>query len=830
MSLGKRYREHLTLDLRPLSVGFLVFLLRCRIPKLGQVWFLAAFAVLFACGCGVARSQEKPVTNPLAGNPAAIREGASLFRANCAPCHGFGAKGGGRGPDLTSGRWAHGSSDADIFRTVSQGVPGTDMPANAFEDSETWAIIAYIRSLSPAALAVVSGSAVAGEKIFWGGGGCSGCHMIEGNGGRLGPDLSRVGASRSLAYLIDSIREPSKDLSTGLSDPNNHYGVPLVYDTVTAVTADGQSITGVAKNEDTFSLQLLDTREELHLLLKSELKSVTHEHKSLMPAYSREMLRDSDLNDLVAYLVGLRGEGSPGVRPRASHGLTYERIVEAAHEPDNWLTYSGRYAGWRHSALDQINSTNAGQLTLQWAFQTGDLGQFETTPLIVDGVLYGTGQNDRAFALDARTGRPIWRYQRNLPDKLQPCCGAVNRGFAVLGNKLFMATLDAHVIALDTKTGNILWDTRAADYRAAYTFTGAPLVVKNEVIVGVSGGEYGVRGFVDAYDADTGRLQWRFDTVPGPGQPGHETWAGDSWKTGGAPAWITGSYDPDLNLVYWPTGNPSPSDYGGERGGDNLYSNCLLALDADTGKLKWHFQFTPHDLHDYDATQVPVLLDADSAGTPRKLVIQANRNGFLYVLDRTTGEFISAKPFGPVTWAKTIGADGRPVADPAAVPTEKGIEVCPGALGITNWYSPSYDPATKLLYVATSTECDIFSGASQPYRAGHDFLGSIYAPAPEQRPSGALKALDPLTGEAKWAFQYYSTPQGGALSTAGGVVFAGDADGNFIALDAASGRDLWRVQIGAAIYSAAVTYQLDGRQYVTIPAGGTLFAFALPSR
>src|SRR5215475_7315115 len=247
--------------------------------------------------------------------------------------------------------------------------------------------------------------------------------------------------------------------------------------------------------------------------------------------------------------------------------VSYERILHAESEPANWLTYSGRYAGWRYSTLDQINTGNASRLSLTWAFQTGELGQFETTPLVVDGILYGTGQNDRAFALDARTGRAIWRYQRNLPEKLQPCCGAVNRGFAILGNRLFMATLDAHVIALDTKTGNVVWDVTAADYKLAYTFTVAPLAVQNEVIVGVSGGEYGIRGFLDAYDASTGKRLWRFNTVPGPGEAGHETWDGDSWKTGGAPAWITGSYDPELNLIYWPTGNPSPSNYGGERGG-----------------------------------------------------------------------------------------------------------------------------------------------------------------------------------------------------------------------------------------------------------------------
>jgi alcohol dehydrogenase (cytochrome c) len=507
--------------------------------------------------------------------------------------------------------------------------------------------------------------------------------------------------------------------------------------------------------------------------------------------------------------------------------VTYQRLLAADHEPENWLTYSGRYNGWRYSTLDQINTGNASRLTMQWTFQVADLGQFETTPLVVDGVLYGTGQNDRAFAVDARTGRPIWRYQRNLPDKLQPCCGMVNRGFAILGNKLFMATLDGHVIALDPRTGNLVWDAKAADSTAAYTFTVAPLIVKNEVIVGISGGEYGVRGFIDAYDADTGQRRWRFETVPGPGQPGHETWTGDSWKTGGAPAWITGSYDPELNLVYWPTGNPSPSDYGGERAGDNLYSNSMLALDADTGKLKWFFQFTPHDLYDYDATQVPVLLNADWEGRPRKLLVQANRNGFLYVLDRTDGKFLKAAAFGQVTWAKGIGPDGRPVLNTDLKPNPAGNRVCPGALGLTNWYSPSYSPDTGLLYVATSNECDIFTSAPQPYREGHDFLGSVYVPDPVIRPTGALKALDPITGAEKWSFPYFSNPNGGALSTAGGVVFAGESDGNFIALDARTGKDLWNVQLGAAIYSTAITYRLDGKQYVVIPAGSALFAFSI---
>jgi alcohol dehydrogenase (cytochrome c) len=508
--------------------------------------------------------------------------------------------------------------------------------------------------------------------------------------------------------------------------------------------------------------------------------------------------------------------------------VSYERIVGAPQEPQSWLTYSGRYAGWRYSALDQVNNSNVTKLELQWAFQTADLGQLETTPIVVDGVLYGTGQNNHAFALDARTGRPIWRYERNLPDKIQPCCGMVNRGFAVLGQRVFMATLDAHLIALDSKTGNVLWDVQAADYHLGYTFTLAPLVVKNEVIVGASGGEYGIRGFIDAYDPASGRRLWRFDTVPGPGKPGHDSWAGDSWKTGGAPAWLTGTYDPKLDLIYWPTGNPAPVNYGRDREGDNLYSDSILALESGTGKLRWHFQFTPHDVHDYDATEIPVLVDMDWQGQPRQLLIQANRNGFVYLLDRTNGQFLAANAYGNVSWTKGITANGRPIADPGAEPSITGTPVCPSPIGRTNWFSPSYSPDTKLLYVATSNECDIITGAKPRYRAGHDFIGSVEVPDPLVRPTGALTALDPLTGAQKWEFKYFTNPNGGALSTAGGLVFAGDSDGNFIALDAQTGGHLWHIQLGAAIYSTAITYELDGKQYVVIPSGTALFAFAVP--
>lgn len=509
--------------------------------------------------------------------------------------------------------------------------------------------------------------------------------------------------------------------------------------------------------------------------------------------------------------------------------VSEERLRRAAAEPQNWLTYSGTYDGRRYSGLDQITPQNAGALSAQWVFQSGVPGKFETTPLVVDGVMYVTAADNHAFALDARTGRTLWHYQRRLPEKLRVCCGRVNRGFALLGETLFLATLDAHVVALDSLTGSVLWDVEAADFSKGYSFTAAPLAVKDKVIVGVSGGEYGIRGFIDAYDAKSGQRAWRFYTVPGPGQPGHDSWAGDSWTRGGAPAWLTGSYDPELNLIYWPTGNPSPSNDGSERKGDNLYSNSILALDADSGKLKWHFQFTPFDVHDWDATEIPVLLDLEIGGQPRKTLVQANRNGYIYVLDRVNGKFLLAKPYAKITWAKGIDSNGRPIPVPGMEPGEKGIRTCPGAAGATNFMAPSFSPQTGLLYVTAREQCDIFTASPQRFEAGRVYIGSVYMPATDEKDWGAVRAIDPQSGKVKWEYREYSASWGGNLATAGGVVFTGDVEGYFIALDARSGKELWHFQTGAPIYASPMSYLLDGRQFVAIPAAGNLYTFALPA-
>jgi alcohol dehydrogenase (cytochrome c) len=505
--------------------------------------------------------------------------------------------------------------------------------------------------------------------------------------------------------------------------------------------------------------------------------------------------------------------------------VTFQRLLDSSKEPQNWLTYSGDYAGHRYSGLDQVSTANVRSLAPKWVYQTMAVGKLETTPLVVDGILYGTGQDDRAFALDARTGRPIWQYQRTLPSDIRPCCGRVNRGLAILGNKVFMGTLDSHVIALDAKTGNVMWDVTAVDYRKGYSFTPAPLVVKNLVIIGVSGGEYGIRGFIDAYDADSGERKWRFYTIPGPGKPGHESWEGDSWKMGGAPAWITGVYDPVYNEIFWTTGNPSPSNRGEGRTGDNLYSNTLLVLDADTGKLNWHFQFTKHDEHDWDATEVPVMIDLGE----RHLIAHANRNGFFYVLDRATGKVISANPYGRVTWSKGVDSEGHPIPEKSSTPTLEGTRVCPGASGTTNWMSPTYDPQTKLFYVTAREQCDIFSTAPQPYEEGHAFYGSAYFPNDETEPYwGALRAIDPTTGKIKWEFKHVSPTWSGVLSTAGGLIFSGDAEGNFIAFDAASGKPLWHFQTGASVYAGPMAFAVDGKEYIAIAAGSAVFTFGLP--
>ena len=508
--------------------------------------------------------------------------------------------------------------------------------------------------------------------------------------------------------------------------------------------------------------------------------------------------------------------------------VTYERIVQAQKEPQNWLTYWGDYGALRYRRLDQINTANVGTMRLDWMFQTGQPGRYQTMPLVVDGVMYITAPGANAYALDARSGRQLWHYTYPMPSGAKLCCGTVNRGVAILGDQLFMVTPHAHVISLDRKDGSLIWDSEIAPWQHGYGATLSPLVIKDKVLVGVAGGEFGIRGLIDAYDVKTGKRAWRFWTIPAKGEPGGDTWLADSWKRGGGPTWMTGTYDPELNTTYWGVGNPGPDLYGGARLGDNLYAASLVALDPDTGKLKWYFQFTPHDVHDWDAEETPMLLDIKFRGRDRKVVAQANRNGFFYLLDRATGEFLMAKPFARQTWAKQIDDKGRPVLAPGGVPTPDGNRVCPGLAGSANWMAPSYNPDTGWFYFPVREQCDIYYTMPPSYQEGKPYWGSVFRGATNEEEWGLLKALDPATGETRWDFRYQHAPWAGTLATSGGLIFAGDEDGYLMAFDAKTGKNLWKIYTGNELASSPMTYSVAGKQYVTLPSGAAILTFALP--
>jgi len=508
-------------------------------------------------------------------------------------------------------------------------------------------------------------------------------------------------------------------------------------------------------------------------------------------------------------------------------------------EPQNWLSYSGGTMSQRHSALTQVTPANAKDLTLKWVFQTRTLDKQENTPLVVDGVMYTIQSPNDVIALDAATGKTIWTYlHKPAAGTVNPCCGNLTRGVAILGDKLFLATLDAQMIAINAKTGKELWKTDVADYKQQYSMTVAPLVVKDKVITGVAGGEHGIRGFISAYDVNTGKEVWKFNTVPGPGEAGYETWLGkdgkpnDSYLHGGAPIWVTGSYDPETNLTMWGTGNAGPDWDGDARLGDNLYSSSVVALDADTGKLKWHYQFSPHNEFDWDATQVPVLADVQIQGQPRKVMLWANRNGMFYVVDRTDGRFIMGKPFTKVNWLKGFDERGRPMLDPAVKPTKEGTLVYPGNQGGTNWYNPSFSPATGLFYIpAWENSSSTYVKGEQPpeFHEGQSFTGLFPRNgATTDDVYSAIVAMDPNSGDKKWSFRLSApSTEGGVLTTASNVLFAGGRDGQFVALDARDGKLLWETNLGPSVSAGPMSYQVNGKQYIAIQGGNALYTFGL---
>jgi alcohol dehydrogenase (cytochrome c) len=621
---------------------------------------------------------------------------------------------------------------------------------------------------------------------------CAGCHGSDGNGGELGPGIATRVPTRTDTELTTLFRQglPASGMPAfaNLSDTDAAALIPYLRTLKpragtaparTTVTVGGASLSGLVLNQSLFDLQLLGDDRKLHLLRK---------------------------------------------------GGTLGTTLRAVTSQADWTSYNGGNTGSRYSTLTQINKSNAGSLAPKWMFTLRNTTNLQVTPVVSEGVMYVTAANE-CYALDAGSGREIWHYQRARTKGLVGnAAGGVNRGASVNGDRLFMVTDHDHIIALNKHTGALLWETEMADWHQNYNATGAPLPVGNLVVTGTSGGDEGVRGFVAAFDQATGKEVWRFWTTPKRGEPGSETWQGKGIDHPAGTTWMTGVYDAPLDTVYWTVGNPGPDLYGDDRLGDNLYTDSVVALDAKTGALKWHFQFTPHDVWDYDAEETPALVDATWQGQPRKLMVQANRNGFFYVLDRTNGKFLFGTQYvKTVTWATGLDANGRPLRVPNMEPTLDGKRVCPSLDGASNWYSTSFNPATNLYYVQTNDKCGIFTKVPAEWEAGKGFMGGSFAPAPEPA-ERLLRAIDITTGKAVWSLPQTGAVNswGGVLSTASGVVIFGEDSGALMAADASTGKALWNFQTSVLWKASPMTYMFDNKQYVAIAAGSNIIAFGLP--
>ncbi|MBI1356626.1 MAG: PQQ-dependent dehydrogenase, methanol/ethanol family [Acidobacteria bacterium] len=652
-------------------------------------------------------------------------------------------------------------------------------------------ILFLFASLSPA-LWAQSGGSSAGRAIFETR--CAGCHGGDGTGGEHGPSIIARLYDLDDARLKTFIREglPTRGMPPTVIEDDELATLVGFLRTLRAKRGPGGDASALPTGSVTLS------------------GGGTLQGEILGQSPGQMQLRSAD-----GKIHLLREQG--------------ERWRAVTSEED-WPTYHGQIGGNRYTPMTQISKSNVGSLAPAWLFNFASTSRLQTTPIVVGGIMYVTSANE-CYALDAGSGQELWHFQRPLTEGLiGNAAGGFNRGATVAGDRLFMVTDHAHLLALDRFTGKVLWDTQMADWRQNYNATGAPIVVNDLVVSGTAGGEEGVRGFVAAYDQKTGEEAWRFWTVPLPGEPGSETWKGVGIAHGGAPTWFTGTYDPELDLVYWPTGNASPDMNGDQREGDNLYACSVVALNAKTGKLSWYYQFTPHDEWDWDATEPPVLIDAQWQGKPRKLLVQANRNGFFYVLDRATGELLQATPFvDKLTWASGIDADGRPKMNPNQTPTPEGALVCPSLVGASNWFSTSYNPSTGLYYVQTLESCAIFTKRPVEWEAGKAFWGGSTRRPPNEKNEKILRALDIQTGKAVWqvAQQGNGSTWGGTLSTAAGLVFYGDDSGDFVAADAETGKTLWRFHLNQNWRASPMTYMFDGKQYLAVAAGPSIVAFAL---
>ena len=743
------------------------------------------------------------------GDDSALAKAPEPFGRNCAVCHGGDAQGTDRAPPLQNSRSLRGKSDTDIAAIVKNG--RGNMPSFSFLPAEDLQALAhFIRTLNADAFdAKPPGDVAEGKSLFFGAERCSECHTALGAGGANGPDLSNIARQLTVSELARSLEHPGARVVAG-------------YERVEVTLTDNSSLRGFARNRGSHGLVLQTDDGQLHMLLDREYEHIAPIKASAMPAFAGSPGQE---RDLIAFLSTLNGvaPGPASPQPDIPASAT-NRILEP--RVGDWPTYAGNVDGNRHSLLKGISAQNVASLQVAW-MQTLPYSPLETTPMVMDGIMYVSGPN-QVWALDARTGSTIWNFTR-------PRSGAggisgdaakgATRGVALLGDRVFFITDDAHLICLHKLTGAVLWDVPMPEQPGRYGGTSAPLVAGDLVIGGVSGGDEDIRGFVAAYKATTGERVWRTWTIPKAGEPLSDTWKGDTNPQGGA-SWLTPSYDIATGVLYVATGNPYPDTDGDGRGGDNLYTDSDLALDAKTGKLLWHFQFTPHDLHDWDANQPIALVDASFHGKARKLLLHANRNGFLYVLDRGSGAFLQATPLVKrLTWASGVGADGRPIVLPNSVPTPAGVEVCPAVRGATNWYSTAYNPETRLYYVMTTEDCSV-------YRKAHDG-GYGRADHPEEPAMKVLRAFDVNTGKVAWEIPMTGNPEknySGVLSTAGGVVFFGESSGAIAAADAASGKYLWHFETNQILKGSPMTYQTGARQYIAIAAGTNILSFALPEK
>jgi PQQ-dependent dehydrogenase (methanol/ethanol family) len=749
------------------------------------------------------------------GTPPEAQERATkIFAAQCAGCHGSDAHGTDQGPALAGDQALRGRSVASLRNLIRNGIPTSGMPAFKLPEDELEDLAVLLHSLnSLAAEHAAPGDREAGEQFFFGKGQCSSCHMVSGRGKPVGPDLSNV--ARELT--VDEIRE-------ALLDPSAH--ITPGYESVTVELRNGQTVHGFARSRSNSEIVLQDLKGEFHPIEQSEISRLREETESAMPPVQAS---PGELQGLLAYLAGLTGV-KPGVVKAVESaepgGIPFSRVLHP--RPGDWLTYNGDLSGNRYSRLDQINTGNVDKLVLKWIFSVPLWEQFlpdtsyfeenmqyfglEVTPIVASGIMYITGPQ-RAFALDARTGQRIWEYSRPRPQHLFADASlGTNRGAAILGDNVFMTTADAHLIALNRTTGQLVWEAVMPDEPMHYGSTVAPLVVKDAVVAGVSGGDWGMRGFVAAYKASTGERLWRHWTVPGKGEPGAESWGGNPFPDGGGATWLTGSYDPETDTIYWPTGNPYPDSDDSGRPGDNLYTDSILALNPDTGELKWSYQVTPHDVHDWDANAPLVLLDTKFQGQERKLLLHADKNGFFYVLDRTSGQLLHSRNFVKTTWASAIGPDGRPELLP-----ESGL-VCPD-YG-TNWNATAFSPLTHLYYLMAREKCEVKLSAGN-WKAGRPQPGQKY-----------LRALDIETGKVVWEVPQIGPIEGkreaGVLATAGGILVYGDPTGDVVAVDQRNGAPLWHFPTNGENKASPMTYMVDGRQFIALAVGPNILCFGLP--